>query len=1358
MRTDVSKAKSNRRAKVVTKGKRIVAVLLSVTMVLTSSGAVMAQESNSNLNGDSNIDVRLMADTEVEFAGGDGTEENPYQVATAEQLDAVRNDMDAYYIQVADIDLEGEEWEPIGYLPNDYYGNTSDLESAFSGTYNGNGYIISNMKISQTTDQNISVGLFAVNSGVLKNICLENININVDTTYTQLARLPRVGGIVGSQAGTLIYCSVSGYISVNGRNCGGLYVGGILGYGICSYCTNYTAIQIEDTDENKDSGEVYCGGITGHSGTVYGTISYCVNYGNITASANSVLYCGGISGEYGTIESCVNYGDVAGEIIAIHSWPGSAGNCNAGGIVGSTAAVKDSCYNCVNFGNVSATNACTRDGDFYAGGIAGNYSSYGEESISNCYNLADEIIAEDDSAGRILGHSWYAGTTGIGDCYSIDTTTVNGEVPDEADTGSTTIHGASMTESEISEAIADILTAAGASGITDYTGASVDFNLNIYRTEKLLDDTIPLGSSMSAVLSQTTPCALYVSALQDAGFESYTSAWNTLTAVFDTADNLSTLYDLAVEESDIYSAVILNVLQAATEYGLVDTYKGTIDEFSSCLSEIVTLLKLEYNIDFLCSYDFNQFTDEELETLQNVTEEVFKSQYADITLLNEIFSNIGKACDIADDIETYVEKCASIYAILEMDESMVAVVEAMYEECPSSNVYMKFALKDCVNILNSSAEEVALELLSGAATMIGVEAASVAIDFVWDIVKETALNVGFPEIEILMAGYKTGKFISNTLFQTDSTIEQYCRMLAILDVEDLLDDVYDTLLSEYQSEQDSASAAAYLSAIDVIYNARDYDCQCAYTFVDILDDTLAAKIGALFDQTEADQRGSIKSSIDSIQRSYTSSHESVLTGWISYLEEDYPDSGLYEQYYGLFEESLNRILTKKYVAACPVDVYVYDGDDNLVAYVSGGIPYCSANITVLIRDDTKTLYFYNDEEYRIEYIGTDTGTMDLTISEYDEEGNTQRDVYFYDIALSDGKTYGTDVDGLTLEDTSYYLDSDDDTTITPDLDTYQPGSESHTATLVSASMIINGELCFETTAYAGEQIRIYAYIPEGYEFAGWTSDIGESVFDNPGSQVTNLRMPDQDVTVTATLQEADTVSDPDTLLLRRGNTFYLINSGDGSTEQTFTCGESTDEVLIGDWDGDGYDTVCLRSGNTYYFSNTLGGNTEYSFSFGKSTDEVLVGDWDGDGIDTLCLRRGSTFYISNSADSGTVDYSFTLGGDTDEIISGDWDGDGIDTLSIRSGNVFYIYNTLGGEAEYSFSFGKTTDTVIVGDWDGDGTDGLCLRRGTACYISNDPQSGTIDTSFSCGKDSDEIYAGTWGEVAEQDVVPDTLGL
>ena len=57
----------------------------------------------------------LSAVNGAEFAGGDGTKENPYCVSTAEQLNAVRNNLDAYYVQTKDIDLVGfKNWVPIG--------------------------------------------------------------------------------------------------------------------------------------------------------------------------------------------------------------------------------------------------------------------------------------------------------------------------------------------------------------------------------------------------------------------------------------------------------------------------------------------------------------------------------------------------------------------------------------------------------------------------------------------------------------------------------------------------------------------------------------------------------------------------------------------------------------------------------------------------------------------------------------------------------------------------------------------------------------------------------------------------------------------------------------------------------------------------------------------------------------------------------------------------------------------------------------------------------------------------------------------------------------------------------------------
>ncbi|MCC8029686.1 MAG: FMN-binding protein, partial [Lachnospiraceae bacterium] len=86
----------------------------------------------------------------------------------------------------------------------------------------------------------------------------------------------------------------------------------------------------------------------------------------------------------------------------------------------------------------------------------------------------------------------------------------------------------------------------------------------------------------------------------------------------------------------------------------------------------------------------------------------------------------------------------------------------------------------------------------------------------------------------------------------------------------------------------------------------------------------------------------------------------------------------------------------------------------------------------------------------------------------------------------------------------------------------------------------------------------------------------------------------------------------DTLLVRRGNKFYVsydLESGDA--DLVFTFGKETDEVLIGDWDGDGIDTICVRRGKRYYFSNTLGEQAEFYIDYGRESDGVIAGDWDG---------------------------------------------------------------------------------------------------------------------------------------------------
>jgi beta-N-acetylglucosaminidase len=220
----------------------------------------------------------------------------------------------------------------------------------------------------------------------------------------------------------------------------------------------------------------------------------------------------------------------------------------------------------------------------------------------------------------------------------------------------------------------------------------------------------------------------------------------------------------------------------------------------------------------------------------------------------------------------------------------------------------------------------------------------------------------------------------------------------------------------------------------------------------------------------------------------------------------------------------------------------------------------------------------------------------------------------------------------------------------------------------------------------------------------------------------------------------------DTLVVRRGNTYYFKYSlTNGKADLTIPYGYDSDDVLVGDWNGDGIDTLCVRRGNEYHFKNSLSsGKADKIVTYGYPTDEVIVGDWNGDGVDTLCVKRGTTFHFKNSLSNGKADKIFNYGVPTDKVLVGDWNGDGIDTLCVRRGNEYHFRNTLSsGPAERIFHYGWPSDLILVGDWNGDGVDTLCVRRDNAYHIKNSINSGQADQVILYGYKDDVSYAGKW---------------
>ncbi len=126
------------------------------------------------------------------------------EISTAEQFNTIRNDLDGVYRLLADIDLSAyTNWTPIG----------SDL-SPFTGILDGNGKVISGLKITDTTGSN--QGLFGVtgSSAWIKDLTILNAAITAGDN---------AGILVGQNVGNILRVSVSGNIS------GDEYVGGLAG-------------------------------------------------------------------------------------------------------------------------------------------------------------------------------------------------------------------------------------------------------------------------------------------------------------------------------------------------------------------------------------------------------------------------------------------------------------------------------------------------------------------------------------------------------------------------------------------------------------------------------------------------------------------------------------------------------------------------------------------------------------------------------------------------------------------------------------------------------------------------------------------------------------------------------------------------------------------------------------------------------------------------------------------------------------------------------------------------------------------------------------------------------------------------
>ncbi|MGN0755624.1 S-layer homology domain-containing protein [Treponema sp.] len=347
----------------------------------------------------------VLKKTPFKFEGGTGTLKDPYLIKTADQLNSVRFGLSKHYKLIADIDLsKWGNWIPLGGTPAyggswiKKYPQAADAGCGeFTGSFDGNGHVISGMTIIDHNDD-IFMGeaeatrayalfgaIFPENNSFIRNLGVVNYTIDISHTKMKYNCDLRVAAISNYAAGLIVEnCYTSGgKIKVHtgraGNQTSRVYVmaGGMFTEIEDSRITNcYNASPIIITTSDTDY------------------MNY--NYTTTTRQLGDLrsARAGGIAMQmmYTHITSCMN----AGEITVPYANFGY-GNSLAGGIVGKvvclgqqlihnlppeTASTITSCYN---IGKITGT---------YASGILGFTST--DCYISDCYNVGELVLDEDN--------------------------------------------------------------------------------------------------------------------------------------------------------------------------------------------------------------------------------------------------------------------------------------------------------------------------------------------------------------------------------------------------------------------------------------------------------------------------------------------------------------------------------------------------------------------------------------------------------------------------------------------------------------------------------------------------------------------------------------------------------------------------------------------------------------------------------------------------------------------------------------------------------------------------------------------------------------------------------------------------
>lgn len=1012
----------------------------------------------------------------------DDLDKKTKNIYTIDDLKNISNNLSGSFKLMNDIDLSRVDWEPIG-----------SSSAPFTGEFDGNGYVISNLLILDNGDYK---GLFGFTDGAfITRVSVtgmiyggtfaggiasysKNSNITYSISKTFVSGAEQVGGIVGRlEGGSLDHCMNIAPVIASARGCGGI------------------------------TGDIYPSG----------KVTNCLNLGRITGGTDIT---GGIAGGStdGYVASCVN----AEEVTCKSGRSGAIAGDNA-----SYAGIRENNYflksnlvnngyseigdNCGTFSTVSDNRVTGLKEDILSG------NGIRDVSILDVSNADDGIITMKDSYSTTVGEE----------------TEITAEIYTDLFVPSSSNMSWTIESSDDNDVVVSDMSILNVSNKTYTLSSEFNFSKPGKYIVTLKNDQ---GSSSSTTVTVYAEKALKITQPSTKNGYVFAGDVNTeknFTMTLDQADEAPKSSDFLfdIKKSDnLTTSAVQNISNSEVDvkdirkisdrkyeimfsykpdetgfYGFTVKYKDNVDETELMVYDSNFLEKLENDLDKTLNTYYSQYGKRIKSELKNLAEE--EGEKTDYILeaqkLKADCTNLmnGNAMGYSDVDVTSIDLCA-FEALARYYKKVGQANGIKFDEIDNdtaaSMIIQKIAgyvTQDVRNNLKSVVLD-SKAVISGekysvkASTNIFIGNGSIRLDiqdksregrsFIYSITNRKA-------IESATADYINAVKDLNNSAQKNAAQMWYKDFAELLgwdilkDIDDGIEIYRNQLADDIVQDMEKHGIK---NLLDNLKTCRNYYKQGKEICAKLKNATSVLKsknmsaqdkIASLYEikniKINTDESGDCAGDVYNLLKNFEDKWKNYLveyftTGTIENLEPEY-----------LMDSAKNGW---KNIFKCPVSITVVNPAGQAAGYVGDDDIWFMDPVYIEEDGDAKIIYTPKEAGYTFNVEGTDYGLVSYTVQEL-TNGNLAEDyLNFFDIPVENG----TEIHVQILKET---IQSEKDVAVTADEVQYPPETASISSRI---NVYVNNDSSKGTvtgagTYMVGEMAFVKAVPSEGYYFAGW---------------------------------------------------------------------------------------------------------------------------------------------------------------------------------------------------------------------------------------------------------------------------------